>query len=62
MLRPKRQFYAAPKVVIFGNGTWIVVQDAEITVVDALTNQHPHALEGERLVFIINANAKNQFR
>lgn len=62
MLRTKRKFYAAPKVVIFRNGIWIVVQNAEITVVDTLPNQHPHALDGDRLFFVINGDTKNQSR
>lgn len=62
MMRSKRQFDAAPELVVLGNGVRIVVQYAQIATGYTLPNEHPHAFYSDWLIRIIHTDTKDQFR
>ena len=61
MARGKRKLDAAPKLIILFNGVGVVIQNTQLRAEHSLANDYPHALHGNGSLWIVYADAKDQF-
>jgi hypothetical protein len=54
------QFGATPKLIVLFDGVRLIVEDAKIVLPDPSTDEHPHALDGNRLFIIVHGDAEDQ--
>ena len=56
----ERKFYAAPKLIVFIDAVWIIVEDPQVSTSDDLPHDYPHALDPIGTIIFIDMNLEDE--